>query len=195
MQPSDPNYWNPGSEQQAPQTPPVVSAESPVLEPEDDGIIRWEASEHLEHNNGTWWYVGFFAVVAVLIGVAVLISLIAGKMPIQSITFIIVIIVMAVAALFYVRRPPRVLHYELDGEGLTIDGVLHPYGTYKSFNVIRDGSLYAILLMPTKRIATSTLVYFSEADGEDIVDAFGEYLPMEHHDLDIFDRFLRFIRF
>ena len=148
--------------------------------------IAWEASEYLQHNNGTGWYIGFFVVAAVLITFAIIL---------RAWTFIPVVIVMAIAGIIHVRRPPRVLRYELSDAGLQIGDRLHPYGDYKSFSVIRDGAFFAILLMPAKRFSPSTIVYFDEADGEAIVDAFGTRLPMEHHDLDSLERFLRLIRF
>jgi len=170
MQPTEPDYANHGE-----------AIEAPVSD-----SIAWEASEYLQHNNGVWWYVAFFLIVVVLITFAVIF---------HFWTFIPVVLVMAVAAIIHVRRPPRVVHYQLGDDGFQIEDNLHPYTNYKSFSVIRDGAFFAILLIPSRRFAVSTIVYFDEADGEEIVDAFGARLPMENRDLDPLDRFLRLIRF
>lgn len=184
MQPSDPNYWNPGEESEGSLLQPAGPAKP--VEPIVPATISWEASEYLQHDNGTWWYVGFFGIAAILIVFSILL---------RDWVFIPVVIVMAIAGIFHVRRPPRVLHYRLDDDGLRIDETLHPYQTYKSFSVIQDGAFYALLLIPARRFAASTIVYFDEADGEAIVDAFGTRLPMENRGLDSLDRFLRLIRF
>jgi len=185
MQPTDPNYWNPVDEPEVSVSPSSDTAQD-SLEQSDLDFIAWEASETLQHNNGKGWYAAFFAVAAVLIGFAIIF---------RFWFFIPVVVLMAVAAILHVRQPPRIVRYRLDDRGLQIDDTVHPYTTYKSFGVIQDGAFLAILLIPTRRIALSTIVYFDEADGEAIVDAFGARLPMEHHDLDPFDRFLRLIRF
>jgi hypothetical protein len=182
------NYWDPNDATE--QAAGAVPSENPVPNPQvaapQPAGIEWEASEYLQHNNGIGWYAAFFLIALVLILFAVLF---------RAWTFIPVIIVMAVAGIIHVRRPPRIVHYLLDDQGLSIENTLHYYGEYKSFSVIRDGAFFAIMLIPVKRFLPSTIVYFDENDGEPIVDAFGSHLAMENHDLDPVDKFLRFIRF
>lgn len=188
MQPPDPNYWTPGDDTQAPavQSSSVVESASTNDNLGPD-FVAWEASEYLQHDNGMGWYIGFFAAAVVLITFAIFI--------VHLWLFAVVVLLMAVAGIIHVRQPPKIIQYRLDDEGFHIDGVNHPYASFKSFSIIRDGAFFAILLMPARRIAMSTIVYFDEPDGEDIVDALGAYLPMEHRELAALDRFLRVVRF
>ena len=60
--------------------------------------------------------------------------------------------------------------------------------------MIRDDGHYAIVLTPRKRFSPRTWVYFPEAQGEQIVDAFGARLPMEEVKLDFIDKIVRALR-
>ncbi len=186
MQPTDPDVENPGEQPLPPSTNPSLPVDESQLDDEREDYITWQASEYLQHDNGPLWFIVFFAVIVALIGFSILF---------QAWLFLPVIILGAVAAIVHIRRPPDVIQYRLSDAGFEINKVLYPYSAYKSFSVIRDGAFYAILLIPARRIAASTIVYFDEQDGEVIVDAFGARLPMEHRGLDTVDRFLRLIRF
>ena len=48
--------------------------------------------------------------------------------------------------------------------------------------------------MPKRRFGTRVTVYFPESQGEQIVDMFGERLPMEQVKLDVLDKLVRFLR-
>ena len=50
------------------------------------------------------------------------------------------------------------------------------------------------MLIPRKRFGARVTVYFPEAQGEQIVDMFGERLPMEQVKLDVLDKLVRFLR-
>jgi hypothetical protein len=50
------------------------------------------------------------------------------------------------------------------------------------------------VLIPHKRFMPSVNVYFPAESGEEIVDVFGESLPMEHVEPDIIDKLSRKLR-
>ena len=50
------------------------------------------------------------------------------------------------------------------------------------------------MLTPRKRFSPRVTVYFPEAQGEEIVDAFGARLPMEEVKLDMLDKLIKFLR-
>jgi len=148
--------------------------------------VRWQATEYIHHEKGPLWFVLFAVVVIGLIALAIFI--------IQSVTFAILIPVMAAALLVYVNRPPRVLNYALSPKGLYINDHLHPFGEFKGFGVIHDGKEYSVVLLPIKRFQPVVSVYFPEEAGEAIVDALGTRLPMQELHLDFVDRIIRKLR-
>lgn len=157
------------------QTPSVV--EEPV---------RWQAQEYIQHDKGMLWFVAFAIVTLGMMAIAIFL--------VQSITFNILVPVMAIALFVYVNRPPRIIDYTLSRQGLHINDRLYPFADYKGFGVIHDGKEYSIMLLPTKRFKPGVSVYFPEASGEAIVDMLGARLPMQTLHLDIIDRIIRKLR-
>jgi hypothetical protein len=113
---------------------------------------------------------------------------------IKSITFIILVPVMAVALFVYVNRPPRMIDYTLSRKGLHINDRLYSFTEFKGFGVIHDGKEYSVLLLPIKRFVPGVSVYFPEQAGEAIVDILGTRLPMQELRLDFVDRIIRKLR-
>lgn len=148
-------------------------------------MVNWEAREYIERKKNSVWYVGFALAVIALIAIAILL---------QDWLFIPAIVLAAIALMIYVMRPPRMLHYSLDEKGLAEGNSLHLYSDYKSFGVLNDGGHYSIVLVPKKRFGLRLRVYFPETEGEQIVDVFGDHLPMEEVKLDLVDKIVRWLR-
>lgn len=148
-------------------------------------IINWEANEYIQREKGKVWYVIFAVIV---------LAFIALTIWLKDWSFLALVVVCAVALLLYVIRPPRKLHYTLDNKGLTEGNHLYPYSDFKSFGVLKEGSHYCIVLTPKKRFSLRNNVYFPETMGEEIVDQFGERLPMEPVKLDLIDQLIRILR-
>ena len=113
---------------------------------------------------------------------------------IKSLTFAVLVPVMAAALLVYSHRPPRVLDYTLSRQGIHVNDRLYPFADFKAFGVIRDGAEYSIMLVPTKRFKPGVSVYFPEEAGEAIVDMLGARLPMQELHLDAVDKIVRKLR-
>ncbi len=184
------NYWQPQGDdtnivpptQNAPQ-PPQVDSQLDIEPPFEP--INWEASESIHHERDGMWFVGFITIVVVLLGISIWL---------QQWTFTALIVIMAITLVIYTRRAPRTLRYSLSYNGLHIDQEFHGFDEFKSFGVLQEGGIFSVILMPTKRFGQSLTIYFSEAEGEKIVDILGAYLPMEELELDVMDSLLRRLR-
>jgi hypothetical protein len=113
----------------------------------------------------------------------------------QSWTFMILVVVMAIAIGVFASRPPRTLRYELSDAGIQIENTDYRYSDFRAFGIIADGALFSVMLIPTKRFMPAVSMYFAQEDGEDIVDILGARLPMEDLHLDAVDRLIRRLRF
>lgn len=151
-----------------------------------DQPVHWQATEYIERGKNTLWFVMFGVVVIVLMTIAIFLM--------NSITFAILVPVMAVALLVYIRRPPRVLNYTLSRQGLHVNDRLYSFSEFKGFGVIHDGEEYSVMLIPVKRFHQGVSVYFPEESGEAIVDMLGARLPMQELHLDLVDVVLRKLR-
>jgi hypothetical protein len=148
--------------------------------------VRWQAQEYIQHDKGMLWFVAFACAFVVLMAIAIFL--------IKSITFIILVPVMAVALFVYVNRPPRMIDYTLSRKGLHINDTLYPFADFRGFGVVHDGKEFSVLLLPVKRFKPGVSVYFPEESGEAIVDMLGVRLPMQELHLDIVDRIIRKLR-
>ena len=148
--------------------------------------VSWEASEYIHHERDALWVAGFITVTAVLIALAVFI--------LKSYTFAALLVVMAAALAIYAKRPPREIKYTLNSQGLQVDQKFYSFSDFRSFGILHDGALYSVLLFPTARFAPSTHVYFSEGDGEQIVDILASFLPAEDVQFDMIDNLMRRLR-
>lgn len=207
MQPNhDDDTWQKPSEQppQAPyavpsDTPdnkqPVVTLTTDVEEPQPEAIddtplptepVRWQAKEYVHYEKHVSWFVVFGLVVLALMAGAIFL--------LDSLSFAILIPVMAAALIVYINRPPRVLEYTVGSKGLYINDNLYNFAEFKGFGVIHDGGEYSIMLIPTKRFRPGVVVYFPEESGEAIVDMLGARLPMQELKPDLIDRIVRKLR-
>lgn len=203
MAENDPqNYW------QAPQDETPVNApvdeqpttESQLIEPEppaptplppedtpQNPPVTWQAQEYVHLDRSPLWFVIFVVVTLALVAASILL--------LKSWSFSLLIVVMAVALVVYIRRPPRTLTYALSpAQGLYVGERLYHFDEFKSFGLIQDGGHYSILLIPRKRFSPGVSVFFPDEAGERIVDILGQRLPMETLKLDVVDIIVRKLR-
>lgn len=171
---------------QATPTPNVVVDEKRD-EMTEDAPLTWTAAEYIHLEKGAIWFVLFGLVVLGLIALDIFL--------LHAYTFTALVIVMAVAMIIYIRRPPREIAYSLsETKGLYVADKLYPYGEYKGFGIVRDGVHTSIFLMPTKRFSPGLSVYFPPELGEKITNILGANLPMQEIKLDLIDRLIRLLR-
>jgi hypothetical protein len=145
--------------------------------------VRWQATEYIHRERDQAWFALFVVVTIILIAAAIFL--------IKSITFAILIPVMAAALVVYTRRPPRVLDYTLSRQGLHINDQLYPFAEFKSFALVHGINEYSIMLIPTKRFKPAVSIYFPEEAGEAIVDMLAARLPMQETRPDVVDRLIQ----
>lgn len=188
------NYWQaPEDDQQEPVEEPqdfTPDQEQNLPLPKDtpeNPPVTWSAQEYVHLDRSPLWFVLFVIVVLALAAVSIFL--------LQSWSFSALIIVMAVALIIYIRRPPRVLTYALSpAQGLYVGEKLYHMDEFKAFGLIEDDGHHSIMLIPRKRFAPGVSVYFPEDAGERIVDILGQQLPMENLKLDIVDVIVRKLR-
>lgn len=152
----------------------------------DETVVRWQASEYIQHDKNTGWYIGLGVVTVLLVLFAIFV--------IDSWTFAVLIPVMAAALLVYALHPPAVLSYTLSRKGLHVNDRLHSFTEFREFGVVKDDSENSVYLIPRKRFQPGVTVYFPVEVGEAIVDMLAARLPMRDVKLDPIDRLIRFLR-
>ena len=162
----------------SPSPSPFKQEEAPLQGP--DGIIRWVASESTQYDRGSAWFIilALFSISLILLDIFLL----------KYYSFSAVVLVVFVSLIINAIRPPRRLNYALSPEqGLYINNQLYSLENFSSFGVITENNQPFIKLIPIKRFGTGLSIYFPEELGEEIVDVFGEFLPMTEVKLDIID--------
>lgn len=173
----------------APASGPLTPTPDPAATPQEAGIkeVSWTASEFVAHEKSLSWY-GLLALATLVI---------AGLVYWLSRDWLSIGVLVIVAVLFGIiaGRKPRVLDYHLDRSGLTIGGKPYPYRNFKSFSVVDEGAFSSITLVPLKRFLPPMSIYYSPEDQDAIVQVLGQHLPMTHDNGDALDRLTRRIKF
>jgi hypothetical protein len=149
--------------------------------------VSWSASEFVDHEKNSSWFMG-------LAGITLLAVVIIYLITHDLVTS--VVIIMA-AALFGVtaHRKPRTLQYQLDHVGVSIGDKSYSYDVFKSFSVLEEGAFNSIQLMPLKRFMPPISLYYPPENEEQIVTMLGSYLPHEDRTHDPIDKLMRKVRF
>lgn len=154
-----------------------------AVEPDDSEIlVRWQGPEHLYSERSMMWYAA--------LALATLIMMAIAYFAFNSLTFTILLPVMAVALGVYAHRPPEIIDYTLTRKGLYVRDRLMLYDQFKSFDVVTINNVHHIALIPRKRFQLGQNIYFPEESGEKIVDMLAARLPMKEVKPDFIDRIL-----
>jgi hypothetical protein len=176
---------------------PDGGAPSPEL-PDDDSpqpaskpaassrTVSWQAAEFIEHPHTSTWY-------AALIGGTVLVAVLVYLFTKDFFATGTIAMVGVIVAIYAGHKPDQV-QYEITESGLSVNGKSYPYGSFKSFGVLREGSLSSINLFPLKRLMPPVSAYFDPKDEPKVVDALGNHLPYEERKMDVIDRLSRRLR-
>jgi hypothetical protein cdiviTM7_02271 len=156
-----------------------------------DGIdltepIAWNAPEGVRIQRGAVWYVLFAIVLAGLMALAILVF--------QNWTFAILLPIMAVALFVLSNNNPQTINYAISPKGIYIADTLHDFSEFRAFGLLHENDQHSILLLPVKRFSPGLTIYFSEAEGEKIVDMLGARLPMQEIKPDALEKFIRLIK-
>lgn len=149
--------------------------------------VQWTASEFIEHEKNSSWFV----VLAAATGVAVVIIYLITHDLITSFVIIIAAAIFGVAA----KRKPRTLQYEVDNRGIRIGSKFYGYDIFKSFSILAEGAFSSIQLTPLKRFMPIITLYYPLENEEQILDVLGSYLPHEDRTHDPIDKLMRKVRF
>ena len=161
----------------------AAEGESTVSQSDDSqSVVRWQAAEYLQHEHTVMWYSVFGVVVVVLMALAIFLM--------GSVTFAVLVPVMAAALVVYMRRPPAPVSYTLSRKGLHVNDRLYTYDYFKSFSVVSHSGHHSAVLVPRKRFQMAETIYFPEEVGEPIVDMLAARLPMKDASPDLFDRLI-----
>ena len=166
---------------------PVAESLEPLEDTPDNPPITWSAQEYVHIDKGVGWFVLFAVVVLALVAIDIFF--------LKSWSFSALVVVMAVAIVIYVRRPPRTLTYALSpAQGLYVGEHLYHFDEFRAFGLIKDGENHSIMLIPRKRFSAGVSVFFPDEAGERIVDILGQRLPVEELKLDLVDIVIRKLR-
>ena len=128
------------------------------------------------------WFVALGLVVVALMVIAVVL--------IKSITFAILLPVMAAALVVYVKRPPSANDYIISRKGIHVNDHLYTYDQFRSFGVTQHAGYHSVVLVPRKRFQIGQTLYFPEEVGEPLVDMLAARLPMKEVEPDLIDKIL-----
>jgi hypothetical protein len=166
---------------------PSGGPESQISEVAPNEVISWTASEFIAHEKSASWYLG-------LAGAAVLLAAIIYLFTKDYISSGVVLFGAFLLGVMAARKP-RQQQYSLDAQGINIGPRRLAYEEFRSFAIVPEGAFSGIVLLPLKRFALLTTIYYAPENEEQIVRLLSAHLPFDEHHLDVVDRLMRRIRF
>lgn len=145
--------------------------------------ISWTALDGPQKNFSVAWYIKttlFFVAITL-----------AALLWLDSLITTILFVVVYIALIIYVKKPSQKITYQLTNDNLFINDQKYSLNSFSRFGIVKDRDNYAIVLLPTKQIATSLTLNFDKKDGEAIVDFLGSVMPMKTIEENIIDKIIR----
>lgn len=148
--------------------------------------FSWTASEYYDHQRGSGWYTLLTLSAVVMTGIFYLFT--------QSYFSAAVAPILAIIIAMAARRKPEVMKYSLDNQGLIVGRRLYSYEMFKSYQIVHDGALPSIRLIPIKRFMLPVSAYFAPDDDQKINEVLSNHLPLEEGKLEIAERLAHRLR-
>ncbi|MES2223771.1 MAG: hypothetical protein V4469_02445 [Patescibacteria group bacterium] len=151
--------------------------------------IRWTGFEFEYKEKTADW---FWAVSIIVVSVAVIAYMYDNTI------FAIFILLAGLTSLSLAKKPPQLLDYELNKDGLLINDRLYPHINFKAFFVLESKYHVPKLLLRTGRLLNPILVITIETDyvdAETVRDFLLDYVPEEKMDEPLSIRFMEFLGF
>ena len=200
QQPNQPQVFQPGSqpepqapqeqqpEPQQPQQQPIQTvqvgadpkAQVQIAPAATDGnAISWEASEHIDYDNGASWMIYMAVGGAILAtGVYFLVDLLSA----------IVIVLLLSGVVFYSKLKPQNVRYVVSGAGISVGGREYRYSDFRSFSVNENNGIRSIFLVPMQRFMIPITMYVAPENHEQVAALLAEHLPNQQRKPDFMDR-------
>lgn len=148
--------------------------------------LSWQAAEGEQPHRTPAWYGAF--------GLVVLLLVLLSVFVLKSWSFAILVVVMAMAVVLLMSKPPRTVHYSISPKGIYVADALHDFSEFRSFGVLLHATQPSIVLLPVKRFSPGLTIYFPSELGEAIVDMLGARLPIQEVKPDMVDKIVRVIK-
>ena len=131
-------------------------------------------------------YVAFGVVLIGLMALAILVF--------KSPTFAILLPIMTVALFLLSEKTPQNINYAISPKGVYVGDKLYDFSEFRAFGITRENNQHSAILLPVKRFSPGLTLYFSEKEGEKIVDMLGARLPMQEIKPDALEKLIRMIK-
>jgi hypothetical protein len=161
--------------------------ETAAASQDEASSVSWTASEFIAHEKDAGWFIKLALAAVLLTGLAFLLT--RDKVTAAVILFVCIVLG------FYANREPRQLPYRVDAEGVQIGEKWFGYEEFRSFSVLPEGAFSSIVLVPLKRFAPLTSIYYAPEDEDTIIGILSQALPFEERKHDPVDRLMQRIRF
>ena len=148
--------------------------------------IAWDAPERLKMRRGRGWYILFAVVIISLMALAILVF--------RSWTFAILLPIMTVALLTLTSKPPQTINYAISPKGIYVADKLYDFSEFRAFGLLTEAGQHSAVLLPVKRFSPELTIYFSEEEGEKIVDMLGARLPIQEIKPDALEKLIKLIK-
>ena len=160
------------------------TAQSGIRE-RNDTIFQWTAFNGSHRHKSPGWYFLLTLVTAIIAGIAYLLT--SDKITTAA------ILVCGIALGIYASKRPSQVKYTLDSGGFKINDRYFSLSAFRSFSIVTEGGQQSAVLTPLKRFMPYVYIYFAPDMESPVIETLGNILPRQSLNLDLLDRFMKFI--
>jgi hypothetical protein len=153
---------------------------------QESNSIDWTASEFIDHQRGSGWYLLLLGCTVALAAFVYLIS------KDYVATVIIVALGFVTGSIGHLK--PKQAQYLLTDKGFHVDDQFYAYNQFKFFSIVHEGELSSLVFARTKRYLPPLTAFIDKEAEDAITELVGEHLPMQNTTLDGIDRLSRRLR-
>jgi hypothetical protein len=162
-----------------PVSPMPVQPNTPTVNNNNDGTISWQASEHINYDNGLGW------TFAMLGGGLVLV--VAMFLLVDLMSAIVVALLLA-GLIVYGKLKPKTVAYAISEDGFSVGDRAYDYSQFRSFSLNINGDIASIFMVPMQRFMIPITVYVAPDNLEAVTNILANHLPQKQRQPDFMDR-------
>ncbi len=147
--------------------------------------FEWRAPEFEKYEKSAGWFIAVGLIGLIVFTIALFM---------ENFIFAFIVVLAIFIVFVYALKEPRIIQFEINDEGITIDGRLHPYEDFKSFWIFSSPSI--ALSVKSKRLFTPLIkIPLADQAPVKVRQELTRFVPEEKQEESLIDTLSRYLKF
>lgn len=148
--------------------------------------LQWQALEYPLKVRTSDWYIATAIIV---------ISIVVSAVIFNNTLFAIIVLIATATLFMYARRPPKLMDFEINREGVISGEILYPYKNLAGFGVDENDSPAKLILKLNSGFLPTVTLPLTEVDIIEVKNYLLEHLHEEHLKVPAAEKLMDFLGF